>query len=52
VIEVEGGRLAWWRTRRRLRRRYSVVASRLGASTWTLRGERSSLPMSRRVVLR
>jgi hypothetical protein len=40
VIEVEGGGLHWWRTRRRLRRRYGIVASRLDASTWTLRRER------------
>jgi hypothetical protein len=35
VIEVEGGRLRWWRTRPRLRQRHGIVASRRGASTWT-----------------
>ena len=36
-IEVEGGRLRWWKTRWRLKRRHGIVASRRGESTWTLR---------------
>ncbi|HEX6237340.1 MAG TPA: hypothetical protein VFZ68_09105 [Acidimicrobiales bacterium] len=38
-IEIEGGRVGWWRMRRRLRRRYGVVASRTGPSNWALSGE-------------
>lgn len=41
TIEIGGGRLGWWRARRRLRRRYGIVASRLDGSTWTLRDDRS-----------
>jgi hypothetical protein len=43
VLEVGdegGGRLTWWRARRRLRRRYGIVASRVGETTWHLRVER------------
>jgi hypothetical protein len=29
VVQVEGNRLDWWRTRLRLRRRYGVVATRV-----------------------
>lgn len=41
VVEVDGWRLGWWRQRRRLRRRYGIVASRVGESTWELRRERT-----------
>ena len=40
VVEVEGSRLHWWRTRRRLRRRYGVVATRVDGAEWLLRRER------------
>jgi hypothetical protein len=36
VMEIEGSRLRWWRTRRRLRRRYGVVATRVSAAEWRL----------------
>jgi hypothetical protein len=39
VVQVESGQLGWWRTRRRLRRRYSVVASHLDGAEWLLRRE-------------
>jgi hypothetical protein len=39
-IEVEGGRLRWWTTRWRLKRRHGIVASRRCESTWTLRHKR------------
>lgn len=41
VVEVDGWRLGWWRQRRRLRRRYGIVTSRVGESTWELRRERA-----------
>jgi hypothetical protein len=40
VVEVDGGRLGWWRIRRRLRR-YGVVASRVDVTTWELRRDGS-----------
>jgi hypothetical protein len=43
VLEVGdegGGRLNWWRVRRRLRRRYGIVASRVGESSWELHVQR------------
>jgi hypothetical protein len=39
VLEVDGSRLLWWRTRRRLHRKYGVVATRVGATDWRLRRE-------------
>ena len=36
VLHVEGGRLGWWRTRRRLRRRYGIGATHLGGTEWRL----------------
>ena len=36
VLRVEGGRLGWWRTRRRLRRRYGIAATHLGGTEWRL----------------
>jgi hypothetical protein len=39
VVQFEGSRLNWWRTRRRLRRRYGVVASHLDEAEWLLRRE-------------
>jgi hypothetical protein len=37
VVRVEGGRLFWWRTRRRLRRRYGVVATHVDGAEWLIR---------------
>jgi hypothetical protein len=39
VLEVEGSRLLWWRTRRRLHRKYGIVATRVSATEWRLRRE-------------
>jgi hypothetical protein len=39
VMHVEGGRLHWWRTRRRLRRRYGVIATHVDGPNWMLRRE-------------
>jgi hypothetical protein len=35
--QLEGNRLAWWRTRRRLRRKYGVVAIRMSGTKWRVR---------------
>ena len=43
TVEVEGRRLPWWRQRRRLRRKYGVVATRIGDRRWSLA---RSLPSS------
>lgn len=39
VVEVGGSRLSWWRQRRRLRRKYGVVATRVSATDWRLHRE-------------
>ena len=52
TIEVDWSRLGWWRARRRLRRRYGIVASQLDGSTWLLRDERSVRRPTLRVTSR
>jgi hypothetical protein len=39
VVQVGIGRLAWWRARRRNRRRYGVVATHVDGAEWLLRRE-------------
>jgi hypothetical protein len=39
VMDVEGSQLLWWRTRRRLHRKYGVVATRVSATEWRLHRE-------------
>jgi hypothetical protein len=39
VVQFEGSRLDWWLIRRRLRRKYGVVASHLDGAEWLLRRE-------------
>ena len=41
VVHWEGGRLQWWRMRRRFRRRHDVVATHVGGNEWRLRRERA-----------
>ncbi len=36
-ITIEGGRLWWWRQRRRLRRGHGITATRIGGDLWSLR---------------
>jgi hypothetical protein len=39
TVEVEGGRPAWWRQRRRLGGRYGVTAKRIVRTEWSLTRE-------------
>jgi len=36
-VDFEGSRLLWWKQRRRLRRNFGIVATRVGPTTWRLR---------------
>jgi hypothetical protein len=39
AVEVDAGRVRWWRQRRRLRRMYGVAATRVDGKRWRLTRE-------------